>query len=129
MSWLVANIKWVMLVSGALTCTMLYAAFAPQEALRSSFGGSLEGPIAEVVVRNWGALVGIMGGMLLVGAFHAPSRPLAVGAAGASKAVFIGLVLAQGDTFAGHQAGLAVAVDSAFVLLFAAYLIGSSRRR
>ncbi|HSQ59109.1 MAG TPA: hypothetical protein VLT84_01530 [Acidobacteriota bacterium] len=61
MSWLVANMKWVMLVSGVL--------------------------------------------------------------------VFIGLVLAQGGAFAGHQAGLAVAVDSVFVLLFAAYLIGSSRRR
>lgn len=28
MSWIVARIKWIMLVSGALTCTMLYAAIA-----------------------------------------------------------------------------------------------------
>jgi hypothetical protein len=28
MNWIVANIKWIMLVSGALTCTMLYAGLA-----------------------------------------------------------------------------------------------------
>ena len=26
MNWIVANIKWIMLISGALTCTMLYTA-------------------------------------------------------------------------------------------------------
>ena len=34
----VANIKWIMLASGALTCTMIYAAIAPQAALRGTFG-------------------------------------------------------------------------------------------
>ena len=43
MNWIVANIKWIMLVSGVLTCTMLYAAVAPQAALRSTFGDTLEG--------------------------------------------------------------------------------------
>jgi hypothetical protein len=28
--WIVVAMKWIMLVSGALTCTMLYAAIAPQ---------------------------------------------------------------------------------------------------
>jgi hypothetical protein len=27
-NWIVANIRWIMLVSGALTCTMFYAAIA-----------------------------------------------------------------------------------------------------
>jgi hypothetical protein len=57
MDWLVARMKWIMLVSGALTCTMVYAAIAPQAALRSTFGESLEGPLAEIIVRNWGGLV------------------------------------------------------------------------
>src|SRR5262249_8429967 len=38
MRWIPANIRWIMLVSGALTCTMLYAAIAPQAALQSTFG-------------------------------------------------------------------------------------------
>jgi len=65
MTWIVANIKWLMLVSGALTCTMMYAAIAPQAALRSNFGVALEGPVSEIVVRNWGALIGLVGAMLI----------------------------------------------------------------
>ena len=57
MNWIVAKIKWIMLVSGVLTCTMIFAAIAPQAALRSTFGATLEGPLAEIVVRNWGALI------------------------------------------------------------------------
>ena len=60
-----ASIKWIMLVSGALTCTMIYAAIAPQAMLRSTFGESLEGPLAELVVRNWGALIFLVGAMLI----------------------------------------------------------------
>ena len=30
MTFIAANIRWIMLVSGALTCTMAYAAIAPQ---------------------------------------------------------------------------------------------------
>lgn len=111
-----------MLVSGVLTFTMVYAAVAPQAALRSTFGETLEGPVAEVVVRNWGALIALVGAMLIYGAFRPLSRPLVLTVAAVSKLVFIGLVLAQGDRFLGHQAGVAVIVDSAMVLLFAAYL-------
>ena len=45
MNWIIANMKWIMIVSGALTCTMLYAAIAPQAALRTTFGGSLESAV------------------------------------------------------------------------------------
>ena len=43
-----------MLVSGALTATMLYAAIAPRAALRATFGETLEGPLSEILVHNWG---------------------------------------------------------------------------
>jgi hypothetical protein len=54
MNWLIRNFKWVMLVSGLLTLTMVQAAFVPQAALRSTFGDALEGPLAEIVVRKTG---------------------------------------------------------------------------
>ena len=123
MGWIVVRIKWIMLVSGVLTCTMLYAAVAPEAALMSNFGESLEGPVAAIVVRNWGALIGIMGAMLIYGAFEPPVRPLVVTVAGASKLVFIALVLSNGTRFLGFQAGIAVAIDAVFVTLFAVYLI------
>jgi hypothetical protein len=126
MTWVQA-IKWIMLVSGVLTCTMVYAVIAPQEALRSTFGESLEGPVADVVVRNWGALITLMGVMLIYGAFHPPVRRLVLIAAGLSKAIFIALVLTHGVQFLGYQAGTAIAVDAVWVVIFAAYLLSPKR--
>ena len=94
---IVANSKWIMLVSGVLTCTMVYAAIAPQAVLRWNFGETLEGPLAEIVVRNWGVLIMLIGGMLIYGAYHAAVRPLVLTIAGVSRLVFIALVLAQAD--------------------------------
>jgi hypothetical protein len=127
MNWIVANIKWIMLVSGVLTGTMLYAAIAPQAALRSTFGETLEGPLAEILVRNWGALIFLVGGMLIYGAYDPPGRPLILIVAGLSKLVFIGLVLAHGRQYLGHQAGLAVLIDLVVVALFVVYLVGVRR--
>lgn len=120
-----ANSKWITLVSGALTCTMVYAAIAPQAALRSTFGETLEGPLAEIVVRNWGALIALMGAMLIYGAFNPHARSLALTVAGASKLVFIALVLSHGGRYLGRQAGIAIAVDLVWVVLFAWYLLGT----
>ena len=128
MTWLAANIRWIMLVAGALTCTMIYAAIAPQAALRSTFGEALEGPVAEIVVRNWGVLITLIGAMLVYGAYHAPVRALVLTVAATSKIVFIALVLAHGGRFLG-QAGLAIAIDLVLVVLFVAYLAGLRRRR
>jgi len=84
MTWVAANVRWIMLIAGALTCTMIYAAIAPQAALRATFGEALDGPVAEVVVRNWGVLITLIGAMLIYGAYHAPVRALVIAVAGAS---------------------------------------------
>ena len=126
MNFIVTNIKWIMLVSGILTCTMLYAFIAPEAALRSTFGATLEGPVANIVVRNWGALIGLIGVMLIYGAYDPPGRPFIVSIAGLSKLVFIGLVLTQGRQFLSYQAGVAVVIDAVWVALFIVYLIGAS---
>ena len=125
MPWIVANIKWIMIVSGVLTSTMIYAAISPGAALASTFGDSLSGPLAELIVRNWGALIAMGGGMLIYGAFHPQVRPLVLVFTGLGKALFIGLVLQQGGKYLRHQAGIAVIVDSLMVILFAWYLLSS----
>jgi hypothetical protein len=61
MSWIVANIHRIMILSGVLTMTMIYAALAPEAALRSTFGENVSGPVADIVVRNWGALLRRLG--------------------------------------------------------------------
>lgn len=123
MSWIVANIHRLMIVSGLLTLSMVYAAIAPEAALRSTFGESVGGPVADVVVRNWGALIALMGVMLIYGARKPAVRSLALVIAGASKAIFIALVLAHGGRFLGYQAGIAVIIDLVWVVVFTAYLL------
>ena len=127
MLWIVANIHRIMIVSGVLTMTMVYAAIAPEAALRSTFGDSLEGPVADVVVRNWGALIALMGAMLIYGARKPAVRSFSLIVAGASKAIFGALVLSHGERFLGYQAGIAVAVDLLWVAVFASYLIAVRR--
>jgi hypothetical protein len=126
MNLIITNMKWIMIVSGTLTCTMLYAAVAPQAALHSTFGDSMEGPLVEIVVRNWGALIGLIGAMLIYGAHRPSVRPLVLTVAGLSKLVFIGLVVAYGSQYLGHVL-LAIGVDLVMVTLYIGYLIGIRR--
>ncbi|PWT82159.1 MAG: hypothetical protein C5B57_09145 [Blastocatellia bacterium] len=123
MGWIVANIRWIMIVSGTLTATMIYAAIAPDAALRSTFGETLDAPLAQLIVRNWGALIGLVGAMLIYGAFDPPGRPLILLVASCSKAVFIALVLSHGTRYLGNQAGMAVVIDLLMIVLFAWYLL------
>ena len=128
MQFIVAQIKWIMLASGVLTCTMIYAAIAPDAALRGTFGETLQGPLAEIVVRNWAVLITLVGAMLIYGAFNAAVRPLVLMVAGVSKLVFIVLVLAYGGRYLGQQAGIAIALDAVWVTLFALYLVATRTR-
>ena len=121
--WIVRNMRWIMLVAGVLTATMVQATFAPDSAVQANFGETVEGPAAHLVVRNWGALIALVGGMLIYGAFHPPQRPLILVVAGVSKVVFIALVLSEGARYLNHQAGVAVAIDSVMVALFGWYLM------
>lgn len=112
----------VMVVSGLLTLTMLYAAFAPAAAVQSFFGEAPEGAFASIIVPNWGILIGLMGALLIYGAFKPSARKLALLVAGTSKVAFVSLILAQGDRYLSTL-GTAVIVDSVMIVLFAAYVI------
>jgi hypothetical protein len=129
MSWLTKQMRWLMLVAGVLTCTMVYAAIDPRAALQSNFGSPLEGPVAEIVVRNWGALIALVGLMLVYGALVPTARRLVLSVAVLSKLTFIALVLSFGRELLSHQVGVAVAIDSLWVVLFGAYLVGSAEGR
>ena len=76
MPWLERSIRWIMLVSGIVTCTMIQAAIAPSAALMTSFGETIDGPLANIIVRNWGVLIALVGAMLIYGASRPAVRPL-----------------------------------------------------
>jgi hypothetical protein len=127
MNWIVSKIKWIMIGSGAITCTMLQAVIVPDVALDSMFGDSLQGPVAEIIVRNWGALITLVGVMLIYGAFHPHLRSFVVTIAGISKIIFIGLILAFGSQYLGEQVITAIIFDSVVIALFIVYLVGNRR--
>ncbi len=116
--------KWVMLVSGVLTCTMLYAAITPAASLKQTFGESIEGPLAEMLTRNWGVCVFLIGVMLIWGAFSMPVRKMTLVVAGASKVAFVALVLSLGGKYLS-AAMVPVVLDSAMVGYYAVYLIAT----
>ncbi|MBD1208039.1 MAG: hypothetical protein H9535_06405 [Ignavibacteria bacterium] len=129
MNWIIANIKWIMLVSGVLTCTMIFPALAPQAALLATFGATLpEHPLTEIVVRNWGALITLVGAMLIYGAYNPINRSFILAVAGMSKVIFIGLVLVFGSQYL-DKAGIAVVFDSIVVVLYFVYLMGVRQKQ
>ena len=122
MPQIVKYIKLILLTSGALTFTMIYAAISPQAALQATFGESIDGPIVQIVVRNWGALIALVGATLMYSAFNPASRRLAITIAIVSKLAFIALILSFGSQYLQHQAGVAVAIDTITIALFVAFL-------
>lgn len=128
MNWVVNHIKWIMLVSGVVTCTMLYAAIAPSAALELMFGESVQGTLANIIVRNWAALITIVGVMLVYGAFRPSSRRLVLTVACVSKAVFIGLFLTLGTQYLA-KTGIAIVFDSIVVVVFCTYLLAVRREQ
>ena len=123
MNWIVTHMKRILLVCGALTCTMIYAAIAPGPAMQSMFGASIDGPAMELVVRSWGLLIAMMGALLIYAAYHPPVRPFILTVVGISKLHFVLWGIVQGIP----AARVAVVSDSLMVLLFAVYLLRGRR--
>ena len=121
----VGQFKWVMLVGGLLTMTMLQAAIAPRAAFRMLLGEEPQGPLALLVARNWGLLVGASGAMLVWGAFHPEVRTLVLLVSGAGKLSFVLLALSHAPY--RRKAIAAIVIDGLLVALFAAYLLAETK--
>lgn len=115
-------IKWIMLVSGLLTATMLYGLFAPQDALVSMFGVSFDGELQNIIIRSWSALVGLMGLMLVYGFFNSGVRGFSIAVVAISKFVFVMLILLYGESVIA-QLTAAIVMDAAVVGLAVVYFL------
>jgi hypothetical protein len=105
---------------------LLTGLFAPEYIVQSNFGEVIEGSAAEIIVRNWSALIGLIGIMLIAGAFDKNIRRFCLIIAGVSKLIFILLVLTIDKSFLEHGIGTAVIVDSIMIVLYAVYLAMSA---
>ena len=122
MNIIITNIKWIMVIAGLLTCSMIFAVFAPQAALISMFGEALNEPLAEVVVRSWGFLIFLMGTLLIYGAYKPVYRNLSLVIVSLSKVVFISLIIIFGVQYV-EKSAVTLILDSIFIALFSVYLI------
>ncbi|TGL40378.1 hypothetical protein [Leptospira perdikensis] len=121
MKFIFSNIKWIMLGSGIITCSMLLSALHPSLGLMLTFGDTLNGDLANIIVRNWAALITIVGGMLIYGAYNEPNRNLVLVVASLSKSIFVLLNLIYGSSFL-MKSGIALVFDSILVIIFVSYL-------
>lgn len=131
MNVLVASMKGILIVAGLLTMSMIQFAVAPVPSLQGLFGPTtvhFGGPIVDVVARGWGALIALVGGMLVYAAFHVPSRPLVLMVAGLSKTFFVVTMLIYAKEHLAGQALFAAVFDSILVVLFATYLLATRRK-
>lgn len=110
-----------MVIAGLLTCSMIFAVFAPQAALISMFGESLTEPLAQVVVRSWGFLIFLMGALLIYGAFVPVYRNLSLVLVSISKIAFISLILIFGSQYL-DKSMLTIVFDTLLVVIFLSYL-------
>lgn len=128
MNLIFSNIKWIMLVSGIITCSMILSALHPTLGLTLTFGEAIDGNLANIVVRNWGALIALVGGMLIYGAYNQTNRNLVLVVASISKSTFVVLNLIYGQVYLS-KSGPALVFDSILVIIFVLYLLSKSSNK
>ncbi len=125
MNLLVNHIKWVMLVAGLLTCIMIEAVFMPEAAVANLFGETLQNPLAHMIVRSWGALITLIGLMLIYGAFNPRNRRFAAVIAACSKLIFVGLVLSAGNPYLSYATWV-IGFDTVVAIVLLVYVSTSA---
>ena len=126
MNFFSRNIKTIMLVSGFFTCSMIYVVVSPQQALQTMFGVTISGSLAEIIARDWGFLITLVGILLIYGAFRPVHQPLIIIFACVGKAMFIGLVLLLGQEFLA-TAWPSILFDSVVIVVLLTCLVSRSK--
>jgi hypothetical protein len=122
MNFIFTNIKWIMIIAGLLTCSMIFAVFTPEAALISMFGEALTEPLAQIVVRSWGFLIFLIGTLLIYGAYAPEYRNLALVITSISKIAFITIIIIFGPQYVDKSV-LTIILDSVLIIVFLTYLI------
>jgi hypothetical protein len=118
-----SNIEWILIVTGALTATMLVQFLAPSWTERHAFGEVPSGAANTVVARHWGLLLFCVGALLVYSAFEPTVRVPAVVLASVEKIGFVACVLCT--PLRQRRIPLIMAAgDAVMVLIFVLYLAG-----
>lgn len=122
MNWIEQNIAWVLIVCGALTCSMLLQALAPRSAVRLIFGEDISGTAALLIARSWGAMIFVSGLLLIASAYHPQFRLPVLLNAIAGKLGFALLVFVNGGRYFARPGFAMALADLVMVALFIWYL-------
>ena len=118
-----SHIEAILIVTGALTATMLAQFVAPSWMVRHTFGEAPSGAVSAALARHWGLLLFCVGALLVYAAFYPALRGPAVVLASVEKAGFVACVF--GTSLRQHpMAAIMAAGDAAMVLVYALYLVG-----
>mgnify|MGYP000527036485 CR=1 FL=1 len=121
-------ITWLMVISGLITGSMIFGLFWPQLAVESIFGVAIQGQPELIIARSWSALIGLIGVMLIYGAFNESNRNFSIFVAITSKIIFVSLLLFFGQEFL-NKAAATIILDSVIIALFGLYLISDLKNR
>ncbi len=123
MSWIAANIRWILIVCGVATSSMFSMAVAPRFAVRYVFGEEASGAVSDVMARTWGVMIFASGVALVFAAFDVSVRTPVMVLAIVGKAAFSASVLMSNLR---KQRAFAMALaDLVMVALFAWYLVAA----
>ena len=118
-----SNIEAVLIVTGALTASMLAQFVAPRWILRHAFGEVPSGAVSIALTRHWGLLLFCVGALLIYAGFHPAVRSPALVLASIEKAGFVACVF--GSSLRRRPAVAAMAIgDGLMVLVYVLYLLG-----
>ena len=118
------HIYWILIVTGLVTVLVLPMVFAPAPMLRLLFGEVPVGPLAVLIARHWGLLLGLLGLLLLSAAYVQELRTAVVTFAMLEKFAFALLVLPNPQLRSRGRAGLVAATDLLTAVVFLLYLAG-----
>jgi len=118
-----SNIEAVLIVTGALTASMLAQFVAPRWILRHAFGEVPSGAVSIALARHWGLLLFCVGALLIYAGFHPAVRTPALVLASIEKVGFVACVF--GSSLRRRPAVAAMAIgDGVMVLVYVLYLLG-----
>jgi hypothetical protein len=123
MSWIVTNIDWILLVGGALTCTMVIPMIAPRIAFKYMFGEIADGPLGLLLMRHWGQMIFATGLLLIYSSYYEESRLPILAFASFTKLTFVVLAFSNGSRYSRKPAMFIALGDLTLVVLFVWYLI------
>jgi hypothetical protein len=119
-----ANIQPILIVTGAITASMLLQYVAPQPVLRLVYGADAPTePVALLLARQWGLLVFCIGALLIYAAFHAEMRAPVMVAAVVEKVALAVALLSPAMRNRGMARMVALG-DLAMALIYVLYLVG-----